>query len=284
MPEQKQERDYDNIIAKHYEKVAQQEGLGSTSTMADIITRKKETQAIFDFVDNSMRRLKSEDESGSIIMMDVGCGNGYTLEVLANKYPEETFIGVEKTNELRKLAVSRFEHKSNVSIIEGDIRDDNFSKGVVADILICQRVIINLLDVDDQKKAFNNIADIARKPDKQRPGGTLLFLESFSSPLQRLNEARKEFDLSEIEPAPHNLYLPDDFFCTPELREFTTDGCILLPNFLSTHYFITRVLHPIFTKNKPFKRNSEFVNFFTHALNENAGDYSPLKLYMFQRT
>ena len=252
--------------------------------MADTITREKETRAIVDFVGDSLRHRKAENNQQPAKIMDVGCGNGSTLEALSSQYPNEIFIGIEKTFELRELAISRFKDAKNISIRDGDIRNSDFSEGVVADILICQRVIINLLNENDQKKALKNIVHTVRKPDTWNSGGTFLFLESFSSSLRKLNEAREEFDLPEINPAHHNLYLQDDFFDIPELKNFMTDASIAPPNFLSTHYFVTRVLHPIFTKNKPVKRNSEFVNFFTYALNENSGDYAPLKLYLFERT
>lgn len=278
------EKNYDDLIAEHYRNVAEQEGSKSTSTMTDIITREKETRAIVDFVGDSLIHRKVENNQQSAVIMDVGCGNGYTLEVLTRQYPKEKFIGVEKTKELRELAISRFENEERVLIMEGDIRDSNFATGNIPDILICQRVLINVLDENDQKEALRNIVHAVKKPNALQSGGTLLFLESFSSSLTKLNEAREEFNLPAIKPAHHNLYLQDDFFKIPELKVFVTDGCILPPNFLSSHYYVTRVLHPIFIKDKLVKRNSEFVNFFTHALQENVGDYSPLKLYVFERT
>jgi hypothetical protein len=121
-------------------------------------------------------------------------------------------------------------------------------------------------------------------PRDANSGGVLLFIEAFSSSLGRLNEARDEFDLPAIGPAHHNLYLQDDFFNIPTLRTYQSDSFSVRPNFLSTHYFVTRVLHPIFIEDKPFKRNSEFVKFFTQALRQNVGDYSPLKLLAFERS
>ena len=276
------EQSYDEIIAKHYKKVAQEEGDKSSSTMADIITREKETRAIVKFLGASLKRRKAENNKDPALIMDIGCGNGYTLEVLANQYPKEKFIGVEITKELRELAILRFKDMENVSIMEGDIRNSTFAAGKTADILICQRVIINLLNEKDQRQALQNIVSVVKKPDTKQSGGTLLFLESFSSPLSKLNEAREEFDLPAIKQAHHNLYLQDNFYDITELKKFIIDDYAFPENFLSTHYYITRVLHPIFIKDKRIKRNSEFVNFFTRALQENTGDYSPLKLYLFE--
>ena len=94
------EQNNDDLIAEHYKKVAQQEGQNSTSTMADTITREKETRAIVDFVGDSLRHRKAENNQQPAKIMDVGCGNGYTLEALSSQYPNEIFIGVEKTFEL----------------------------------------------------------------------------------------------------------------------------------------------------------------------------------------
>ena len=214
--------------------------------------------------------------------MDVGCGNGYTLSILSKKYPVHRFVGIEKSDELRALASSRFKRTKNVEILKGDIREKHIAKNSAADILICQRVLINLLDLKDQKSALKNIVNAVAGPAAPEPGGRLLFLECFMSSLERLNEARGEFDLPRIPQARHNLYLPDGFFKIPQLEPVGAEGPNP-PNFLSTHYYVTRVFHPVFTRNKVFKRNSEFVKFFTPALNKNAGDYSSLKLHMFEK-
>jgi len=278
-------KEYDDTIAKHYETVAKEHGTSSTSTMADETTRALETEAISQFVGESIRLRQAEGLTEPATIMDVGCGNGYTLETLSNQYPDHNYVGIEQSDELRALAQSRFKSTDRVRILKGDIRDGDFSRGTTADILICQRVLINLLAIADQKEALSNIVASVKSPSTWGSGGTLLFIESFESSLARLNEARSEFDLPVIPPAHHNLYLPDDFFKVKHLKPFRTDGVLMPPNFLSTHYYVTRVLHAIFTpKDKPFKRNSEFVKFFTDALNQNAGDYSPLKLYLFEKT
>jgi len=268
-------KDYDQKIAEHYREVAEAEGLSSTSTMADEITRGLETAAIKAFVAESLRRLQAKHGRPATII-DVGCGNGYTLEVLAAAFPGNTFVGVEKSDNLRELAKTRFEQRKDVVILEGDIRDAGFAREHRADILLCQRVLINLLDIEDQRLALNNIIEIVAE-------GALLFIECFDSALAKLNEARGEFDLPSIGPAHHNLYLQDDFFDIPQLQPFERVADIPPANFLSTHYYVTRVLHPYMTENKPFKRNSEFVQFFSHALKQHVGDYSPLKLCVFEK-
>lgn len=268
------DQNYDEIIAEHYRKVAEKEGLAETSTMADAVTREKETQAIVEYVSHF---LSKRETGGPAVIMDVGCGNGYTLEVLSQRFPDQTYLGIEKTDELRALAVSRFEKVENARVMGGDIRDRDFSKGERADILICQRVLINLLDEEDQKSALANILKVVNL------GGMLIFIEAFSTSLGILNVARGEFDIPAMNPAHHNLYLLDGFFDHPGINPYPVAENLVPANFLSTHYFVTRVLHPIFLQDRPFKRNSEFVKFFTQALKENVGDYAPLKLFVFER-
>ncbi|MBN1461420.1 MAG: class I SAM-dependent methyltransferase [Armatimonadetes bacterium] len=278
-------KEYDETIDQHYKAVAREHGIAATSTMLDEIIRKRETEAISQFVSESLRISQAEGPGEQALIMDVGCGNGYTLEQIEKQHPEHNYIGIEKSNELRLLAESRFPGNDKVSVFEGDIRKTDFANGVYADILICQRVLINLLDISDQKKALENMVAVVRSPSTRRRGGTLLFIEGFVGPLARLNEARDEFNLPPILPAHHNLYLPDDFFQCTQLRPLQTDGFLIPSNFLSTHYFVTRVLNAILLpENKPFKRNSEFSRFFADAVNQNAGDYSPLKLHVFEKS
>ncbi len=276
---------YDETINKHYKDVAKAYGLSSASTMLDEIVRDRETEAISQFVSESLRISKAEGSHERDIVMDIGCGNGYTIQCIFAQHPYQGYIGIENSNDLRELATSRFHGNDNVQIFKGDIRSKYFIDNITADILICQRVLINILDIEDQKEALNNIVSVVRSPSARRSGGKLLFIEGFVSPLERLNEARSEFNLPAIPPAYHNLYLPDDFFHIPQLRPLQTDGWLMPSNFLSTHYFVTRVLSAILApENKPFKRNSEFGRFFAEALNQCAGDYSPLKLHVFEKT
>ncbi len=265
-------RGYDRQIEEHYKGVAKEQGLLSTSTMADEIIRNLETDAIVQFL-----RAALKDCPTQAIVMDVGCGNGYTLEKLSKQFPNCQFIGVEKSNDLRALASSRFSKSERVKIVEGDIRQENFSKGIQADVLICQRVIINILSLEDQKQALQNILNVLK------PKAHLIFIECFEEALEKLNVARSEFGLEPLPPAHHNMYLPSDFFSVAGLRALDSHHELPPANFLSTHYYITRVLHPYFNQGKPFKHNSEFVKFLSGALKPGVGDYAPLKACIFRK-
>ena len=87
----------------------------------------------------------------------------------------------------------------------------------------------------------------------------------------------------EIPPAHHNLYLEDNFFEQFEnIKKVETE---LGENVLSTHYFISRVLHDVAlsgTKGK-FVRNSLFTHIFDEALPLGVWNFSPLKCLVFQK-
>ena len=74
-----------------------------------------------------------------------------------------------------------------------------------------------------------------------KKNGVIIFIEAFNEGLDNLNLARKEFGLKPLPPAIHNLYLNDDFFETENLETFYNKEA----SSLSTHYFVSRVLHEI---------------------------------------
>ncbi len=276
-------QEYDTVIAQHYRKIAQEHALSPSSTMVDEYVRTKETEAIVAFVKASLARRQRLGLTQPARIVDVGCGNGYTLQVLSRQFPDQNFVGVEKTPELRDLAASRFPNNPHVTIQPGDVRVPGTLAAGSVDILLCQRVLINLLDAGDQATALNNLIELVAPPLSGKPGGSMLFIEAFDTPLATLNVARGEFDLPPLPPAHHNLYLHDAFFQNTMLKTFGAAAELPPPNFLSTHYFVARVLHATLLGERPFKRNSEFVRFFTAGLQPYIGDYSPVKLAAFER-
>jgi SAM-dependent methyltransferase len=270
-------RAYDQTILDHYREVAREFGLSANATMADDRTRLLETKLIVSFFQAALIRAERDGRDiEDLVVADVGCGNGYSLGALQRADSRPKFIGFEFSPDLRALAETRFAG-TNVQIRAADIRDRTTMTGPPVDILICQRVLINLLDRADQNRARDNIIEMVRA------GGCVLFIEAFESSLGTLNRARAEFELDPLPPAHHNLYLPDEFFSGPRLEPWRGTSNELADNFLSTHFFVTRVLHPVLLKDKKFKRNSLFVSFMSQALKENVGDFSPVKAHAFSR-
>ena len=260
---------YDDVILKHYESEAREHGLESSSTMADVTTRQRETEWIVRFVKLAL------DTNPTATLCDVGCGNGFTLETLHRQFPQLSLQGFEFTPQLLDLARRRFPAPGVALLERGDLRNLDAADAQF-DVVICQRVLINLLDPTDQLRALKELVRILK------PGGVLGSIEAFASPLSNLNDARQEFGLEPIPPAHHNLYLRNDFFADePSLSPIWRES--LPSNFLSSHYFIARVLHPVALGPNPFVRNSHFVRFLSSAIQEPIGDYAPIKGYAFRK-
>ncbi|MFQ6029781.1 MAG: class I SAM-dependent methyltransferase [Dehalococcoidia bacterium] len=278
-------REYDQTILEHYNTQAQEHGLEPTSTMLDVTVRQRETALVQRFVGLAVKFLRRQGNTDEITVCDVGCGNGSTLQALRDDFPNLGLQGIEFTPALRELAQTRHRDDPKVRVSPGDVRDlkefnDQF------DIVVCQRVLINLLDAADQQLGLRQLARIARS------GGFLLSIEAFDGPLANLNDARGEFGYPPLPPAYHNLYLPTDFYSAepalvevegPSLdRDLPVD--FLPHNFLSSHFFVSRVLHPLaLGPEGQFIRNSHFVRFFTEAFNRPVGDYAPIKAHAFRK-
>ncbi|MBG0808563.1 class I SAM-dependent methyltransferase [Methylosinus sp. H3A] len=286
-------REYDDVITEHYNAIADKFGTSPQSTMADDIVRAKETEIIKDFVHAAASYWRAEHiENGGyaeraggdagLTVLDVGCGNGFTIKQLASCMPQYSFVGVEMNDRLRDLAIKQNDSADNVNIIPGDIRniDSIELPECRVDILLCQRVLINIMSDEDAAKALDNIISIVR------PGGHLLFIESFLSGLNNLNDARSEFLLAPISPAHHNKYLSDNFFSHPQLTRFCLPHFSLESNALSTHYYVSRVLHAALLQQQGdsnFRRNSHFVQLLSSALPDGVGDYAPLQFRAFTK-
>ena len=268
--------EYDSLIKDHYDNVGKSSASAASSTMSDLIVRDKETEFILQQVRKLIDSLKKSDErkSHQFSIIDVGCGAGHTLMTLSKTFPECQLIGIEQNDKMREVATT-YLNSLNVSVVSGDIRDSSTIPTKKYDLVICQRVLINILDLVDQKKALENLLKLIDT------SGQIIFIESFNSGLANLNNARHEFGLDKILPAHHNLYLQDDFFNHPQLSKLDHSG----ENALSSHYFITRVLHPSMLKALGVDelRNSEFSSFMSTAITNSIGKYSPLKFCVYKK-
>jgi ubiquinone/menaquinone biosynthesis C-methylase UbiE len=243
--------------------------------MLDVTTRERETELIVRFVELAARDLPANRGSSSRIAIgDVGCGNGFTLGTLRRRFPLFALHGFEFTPQLLALAQARFADDEAVSVVAGDVRQLQAPNDAF-DVLVCQRVLINLLDGADQRRALGELARVLR------PDGLLLSIEAFNGPLVNLNAARGEFGLEPIPAAYHNLYLEDDFFAE-ETRLAPLHDESLPANFLSSYYYIARVLQPALLGNSQI-RNSLFARFLSAAIDRPIGDYSPIRAHAFRK-
>lgn len=268
--------DYDNLIKEHYDTIGNSNLNSGASTMSDQMVRHKETEFIKDQITEHSLNFKNSDSSkeSKFSIIDVGCGSGYTLTMLSETFPNYELTGLEYNNAMRASAKKNL-RLTSVQLLAGDVRNYSTMPETEYDFVVCQRVLINLLNIKDQKTALENILKLLK------PNGKLIFIESFKSGLAELNQAREEFGLEKILPAYHNLYLDDEFLNHPQLNKLKNKS----ENALSTHYFVSRVLHPVLLRalGAEESRNSKFVSFMSSAVTNSIGEFSPLRFFVFEK-
>lgn len=259
----------DARVRSHYREEADKWGESPYSTMEDEIIRARETDLIVGFV---------EALGGEPLRIgDIGCGNGYTLEALSRHSPGHRYWGIDFTQEL--LAIAKHRNLVNCELVEGNTCSLRFDDGFF-DAVYTQRCLINILDWEGQKKALDEIHRALK------PGGHYLMIECFTDGLLNNNRARRECGLTELKQANHNNYLEKDLLSRAVDGRFSImepgQLCAGLPpsNFLSSHYFVARVLHALVTRGEQLK-NTEFVRFFSFL--PPIGNYSPIQAFVLTR-
>lgn len=257
-------KNYDKKVNQHYDKVANKQKKSKFSTMEDEYIRDQETDFIINIIKNDKKKLN---------ILDSGCGNGYTLDQISRLSKKNLLHGMDNNKSLFKIAHKRLSNKAN--IVKGDIRIFNKNFKNKFDIVISQRVLINILNESDQKKSLKNIISYLKK------NGKLIAIESFNSGLKKLNSVRVKFNLKKIKPKFHNKYLKDDFFKTKKLHKLKEEN-----KNLSKHFFNARFLDEIYLKSKKKKKftiNSKFTKFLDNTILEVNDNYSNLKLLLFKK-
>ena len=259
------DKEYQKTILEHYKKVAHNFGLQDKCAMDDLFVRQKET----DFILGEIRRYSNVNT-----IYDIGCGNGYLLQQLRDNFPAHQLKGIELTPELYQLATQR--QIANCQLVLGDCTDKiHFDNPV--DIIITERVIINILSREDQLSALKNIAH------GLKTNGIYLMVESFSESLQELNQARKEMCLEPASESYQNRYLDETIINELKSMGFQEISTLMPANYLSTHFYITRIFHKSIRPSGGRVKFSRMAKFFTEALPPAVGNYSPIQFRAFQK-
>lgn len=257
----------DQRILQHYRQEAERHELRPSSTMADLVTRDAEVEAI-------LACLASVVDRPDASLLEVGCGNGYLLEVLRERFPELRLLGTDYSPEMVALASRR--EIAHCEVQQQDVRTLDFEEGSF-DLVVSERCLINLLDEEGQAAAIREVHRVLVQ------GGHLVLVEAFTDGLANLNRAREELGLPPNQVPPYNRWFDAQWFLelTASLFQDAGGGPGVPPRtFLSSHYFISRVLYPSVTKRE-ILYNTEFVRFFRFLPPQ--GDYSPIQLFLLRK-
>jgi ubiquinone/menaquinone biosynthesis C-methylase UbiE len=267
----------DELIRGHYRQQAEKHGASPTSTMEDEIVRERELELIVHFLTATAKASRKKSRR----ILDLGCGNGYALEAVRRAHPANRYSGLDFSEEL--LALARARKLPGCELHLGDARALPYKDGSF-DLVYSERCLINILDWDGQKKALSEIHRVLR------PGGHYLMIECFTDGLENNNRARHELGLPDIPAAYHNRYIEKEPFLAAIEGRFAAveaksldrhaRGYHFCGNFLSSHYFVSRVLYPAALKGE-LVRNSEFIKFFSFL--PPAGNYAAIQAYFLEK-
>src|SRR5664279_1436698 len=105
----------DELVRAHYRQVAQTHGTSPRSSMEDDHVREKELEWICSYLDLLRQRYERP-----LSVLDLGCGNGYSLATLSRTASTHRFWGVDFSEELLRIAESR--SLPNCTLTQGDAR------------------------------------------------------------------------------------------------------------------------------------------------------------------
>lgn len=242
-----------SAIADFWDEQARLHGANPQATAPDVAYRDLEVRAVL----SVMRQPR--------LVLDVGCGNGWSTNRIADAHPEAQFTAVDTSDEM----LAHTPNSPNVVYTSGDAL--RWLPSGPFDHVYTIRCLINLTSEEEQFSAINNLID------RLEVGGRLILVENTVDGLMRLNHARGLFGLEPIAVRWHNLYFNDE-----RLREFLglrldlVDVC----NIGSPYYLVSRVVYAALCKERREEPK------YDHPINRFAaqlpvmGDCSPNMIYV----
>ena len=229
-------------------------------------------------IDLEIREIVNYINDGDTVF-DIGCANGYsTIQFACEKNIK--ISGIDLIPEMIDTANMRKKQLSDKILgdAEFDVGDilalNNHDRQY--DKVIVTRVVINLNNWENQRRALQNCAELVK------PGGLLLISEATIQGWENLNNLRGEWGLKEIPMPTFNTYLDEE-------KVITTVGATLkfveLKNFSSTYYVGTRVIKPLLNEALGNKINESDPDMEWNRWCSQLpayGDYGTQKLFVFK--
>jgi ubiquinone/menaquinone biosynthesis C-methylase UbiE len=204
--------------------------------------------------DSSLRELEIDSLRQSLpagrSILDLGCGNGYTLLSLARSVPASTMTGVDFAPNLIEGAKAIKQQWAGQLRCEPEFICDDAVAHIQKvpegswDVIITERFLLNLPSLRSQQEVIRAIYRALT------PGGTFLMCEGSEDGHEYLNQLREKVGLAVI---PRNKAdnISARRFHDCEVERFATSeiGFRLTRKLgYSTYFLIARVLHPLLVR------------------------------------
>ena len=170
------------------------EKLGILKSPGNLVTHKDLNQVNIE-VNTVLSFLKEED-----VLLDVGCGNGFTTSKYAEKCSKT--IGIDYSAHMIESARKAYKNK-NLSFEKKDILALTYEKSSFSTV-VSTRCLINLTSWDEQKRAIENIHAVIN------PGGRFIFIEGIQQGRDNLDQLRNSVGLGAMPSVWHNLDFDED--------------------------------------------------------------------------
>jgi ubiquinone/menaquinone biosynthesis C-methylase UbiE len=259
-------------IKQYWDNRAREQGLDPAATTDDVYLRELEIATLID-------TLKELDLSKDALVLDVGCGDGYSTLRVAADFPQLRFSGVDYSADMIARAQRQLQSDSlsseHIRFAVGDVTKLGEALGQqLFDVAISDRCLINLESQEIQASAIGQIAN------HLKPGGYYIAIENFSEGHDNMNRARHALGLPEIPVRWHNLYFDDASHSKMREPYFKL---VTAKDFSSSYYFATRVVYSAMCKETGEKID------YRHPIHRLAprlpwtGQFSPVRMIVLQR-
>jgi SAM-dependent methyltransferase len=177
-------------------------------------------------------------------VVEAGCGNGFSTRRFRDLVEwVDAFDYAENMVERARKSVG----ERNNAFIHDNILNPERLNGPY-DAAICVRVLINLGDLEQQKRALSNLGQLVR------PGGLLILAEGFAEGFERLSALRAKVSLPPIEPAAINFYSSLDDILPMLEASYNEVGRF----HLGAYDYLTRVVYPKIAGVENVQHNTVF--------------------------
>ncbi|HEY0633509.1 MAG TPA: methyltransferase domain-containing protein [Thermoleophilaceae bacterium] len=209
-------------------------------------------------------------------VLDIGCGNGYSVIRLAEQHPDVSFVGGDYApamiEQARRSLNDHPQLEGRVSFHEMDVLALPLDR--VFDVVITDRCLINLPSFEDQRRAIARIARVVR------PGGRYLAVENFHGGQDGLNRQREQLGLPPIAIRWHNCFLDERAFADACSEFFDVAPAAPIT---STYYLITRCVYSKLCQMAGAEPGYDDPIYEVAAQLPPLGDFGPVKLVAMVR-
>lgn len=214
--------------------------------------------------------------------LEVGCGNLINTLTLARRFPGMRWVATDYLPEMVANSIRNRDKEPDlagrIDVAQADVRAADATAGAPFDVVICDRVVINLNTWQLQREALDALVKAVR------PGGHLLMIENTTGGFAEQNRLRTAVGLAARTAAEFNLFLNDG-----QVREHLADRCDLVcaEDFGSLHDVLLYVLTPLVNGGEVdyghvlVKAATELTLALPDRLS--IGPYGQNRLYVFRR-